>query len=328
MRPARALAALLAIAAATSAGVARAEPSIWDAARDPRTEQASFVLRAVERKLLQASESNGFDPAAGGRITRAAIAMLELSRGTRLPDVRLRFLLGTLLVDGSVRRFDDARVVLESALREAPESPLAGEGWFNLGIAYASLDEPKKEIDAYAHALDLTWKRDVRATLFMNRGEAWMRLRKLELAIADFHEAIQNADSPETSALAQYDLGVGLERSGDLPSALDAVARGASVRLQSAFGPRSVLDATSVFFVPAYEDYYYRALEAMALARSAGPDDAITLYQRARRDFTRYAALAAADDPPWLSHAKLLADTCLGKIEALQHDKRAHPRKH
>ncbi len=327
MRPAAAVAAALLVATATASTSAIARPSIWDAARDPRTRQADFVLRAVERKLIQAGESGRFDPAAGGRITRAAIAMLQLARGRDLPDVRLRFLLGTLLVDSSVRRFDDARVVLESALADAPDSPLAGEAWFNLGIAYASIDQPKKEIVAYGHALERSWSRNTRATLFMNRGEAWMHLFKLDLAIADFRQALRNADSPDTAALAEYDLGVGLERNGDLPSALDAVARGAAVRMTSAFGSRSILEASSVFFVPGYEFDYYRALEAMALARRAKPPQAILLYQRARQDFGRYAALAAADNPPWLSHAALLAETCRGKIDELKRKRtRARPR--
>ncbi|MEB2324487.1 MAG: tetratricopeptide repeat protein [Sorangiineae bacterium] len=323
-RVARLGAAVLGLAAALASSAARAEPSLWDVARDPAEARASVVLRAAERKLIESSEAS-FDPGAPARFTRAAIAMLELARGRELPDPRLRYLLGSLLADSSVRRYAEARVELERALREAPDSPLAGDAWFTLGVTFASLDDPRKEIDAYGHALGLLWRRDQRATLYMNRGEAWMRLYELRPALADFRAAVASAESPVTVALAAYDLGVGLERSGDLPSALDAVARGAAVRIPSAFGPRSVLDVSSVFFVPDYEDNYYRALEAMALARQASPAEAAPLYESASRFWERYAARAAKDRPPWLAHAALLASSCRDKARALE---RASPKPH
>lgn len=316
----------LGLALATSSGLARAEPSIWDAAKDPRAARASFLLRAVERKLVQAHDAN-FDPGAPSRITRGALAMMELARGRDLPDPRLHFLLGALLTDSAVRRFRDARAELQRALAEAPDSPLAGDAWFNLGITYASLDQPRKEIEAYGHALDRLWQTDQRATVYMNRGEAWMRLFQLEPAIADFRKATTLAATPETIALADYDLGVALERSGDLPSALDAVAHAVASRSPYSRS-RSVLDESSVFFVPAYEKYYYRALEAMTIARGLGSGDAEMFYDIAIASWERWSVFAEADKPPWFAHAKLLADTCRQKIRDLQKAPRPRRAKH
>ena len=244
---------------------ASAQPSIWDQAKQPRLAKAEHVLRAVERMFFRAQEA-AFDPDMQADFTRSALAMLELAGGSALPDVRLRFLIGELLVNPAIGRYGEAESLIRRALKEAPRHPLAGQAWFNLAIAEAKLHHPKLEIDAYNHALLPSWRPELRANIYMNRGESRMVLGQLEPALADYRRAIQLAPQPELSALAYYGLGITLERSGDLPSALDAMHKANDIRVPP-YG--SALDMSSVFFVPPYDLFYYKALSAMADARDA-----------------------------------------------------------
>lgn len=298
---------------------AHADASIWDVAKRPRLARAELVLHGVERMLARADEAS-FDPSMQADFARSALAMLEIAGGGKLPDVRLRFLLGDLLVDNSVARYREARKILRQALREAPHHPLAGRAWFDLAIADAKLDKPKEEIAAYGYALETTWDPDARANIFLNRAEARMLLGDLKHAISDYRRAVPLASRPELQALAYYGLGISLERSGDLPSALDAMATASSIRLPvRAQKLGSALDLPSVFFVPAFDRYYYRALEQMAAARPpAAPALAATALERAIADWTKYLYFAKPAGAPWIRHAELLRAECKQKRHAVE----------
>ena len=131
----------------------------------------------------------------------------------------------------------------------------------------------------------------------MNRGESSMVTGRLAEAIADYRSAVRDAGSPDTQALALWGLGVALERSGDLPSALDAVEKAAVIRLPIAGVPNATaLDLPSVFFVPAYDVYYYKALGAMASARAAErPDEKKIDLEAAIFEWDRYLEQAEPD---------------------------------
>lgn len=296
---------------------ARADVSIWDVAKQPRLARAELVLHGVERMLARSQEAS-FDPNMQADFARSALAMLEIAGGPDLPDVRLRFLLGDLLIDHNVGRYREARRILKLALRQSPHHPLAGHAWFDLAIADAKLDKPTQEIDAYGHALETTWDPDVRANIFLNRAESRMRLGDLKGALSDYRKAIPLSTRPELQALAYYGLGIALERRGDLPSALDAMATASSIRLpiqSKRLG--SALDLPSVFFVPAFDRYYYRALAQMAAARPpAKPGVAAAALKRAIDDWTKYLALAKPAGAPWTRHAELLRASCKRKLQA------------
>jgi tetratricopeptide (TPR) repeat protein len=293
----------LALAALAAAAPASADPTLWDVVRDPRTRQAQRALNAVERMMTRA-EQPIFDPALRRNFALAAIAMLELAGGKALPDPRLRFLLGKLLIRSSVEREAQARELLESALAEAPNSPLAAEGWFNLAIACAKLGDSKREHEAYTRALDVQWNADSRAIIYLNRAESSMVLGNLTAALADYREAVRLAQDAEALALAYFGLGIAQERSGDLPSALASMQRASSIRFPSPHAPLA-LDSEAVFFVPPYDKYYYKALTAMAQARYATDvGERKRAWEEAIMHWQAYLERAEPDATPWVPNAR------------------------
>ncbi len=314
--PSKAWAAWLVAAALVLPARASAQPSIWDEARDPHLAKAEHVLHAVERMLLRAQEAQS-DPDMRADFTRSALAMIELAGGSELPDVRLKYLLGDLLIDPAVGRYAEAADLLHRALRQAPQHPLAAQGWFDLAIAEAKLHKPQKEIDAYNHALERMWQPDLRANVYMNRGESKMVMGRLQPALADYRHAIEIAQRPSLLALAYYGIGITLERSGDLPSALDAMHKANAIKIPP-LGIGSALDLPTVFFVPAYDMAYYKALSRMAAARDATkPSDKVELLQNAVAYWKRYLVPAERDHQPWVQHAKLLLGSCQRKLAKL-----------
>jgi tetratricopeptide (TPR) repeat protein len=320
-----------------------AQASIWDAARDPRLRRAEQLLSRVETQFYEAARARararsgntllllgllGLDSdSLNDKATiLAAIRLLEVNRATELPDRRLWFLLGRLYVatGESPAELSRGRDVLEKALRMAQSSPLAPNGWYELGILYARLDDPAREYDAYTHALEAMWDPDRRASTFYNRCDTDTRLRKLKEAVSDCQTAISLAQDPMTQVLAYLALGVALERSGDLPAGLKALAIAANMRVPSTSVRLMdfVLALNEVFFVPPYEEAYIRGLTDMAVARSA-PDPKIgaAAYKDAIGHFEEYLKRAEPDREPWVVNARRLLETCqreLAKLEKTQ----------
>ncbi len=279
-----------------------AQPSVWDVAKDPRRARAYQALVSVERMIMRADQSS-FDPSMQRNFTRAGLTMLELAGGDRLPDPRLGFLLGDLLVDSSIGRDREAIEVLRHAIEQAPQSPLAARAWFDIAIASARRGDPAAERDAYDHALTLAWEKDFRANVYMNRGESRMVLGDLKGAISDYRQAIRLSQRPELSSLAYYGLGIALERSGDLPSALDAMRVARAVQVP---GLGTSLDLPSVFFVPAFDIHYYKALSALSAERDARePARKAELLADAIEHWKAYLKEAVPARHRWVDRAKL-----------------------
>jgi tetratricopeptide (TPR) repeat protein len=295
----RAISALALVAVTFGAASAGAQPSIWDAAREPNTVKEYQTLVAVERMLSRSSGDDDLDPFLQRDFQQAAIAMLELTGGERLSDERLGFVLGDLLADTSVGRDDAAKRMLERALRRAPNSPLAGRGWFNLAIVSARLGKPTDERKAYTLSLERIYDPAFRANIYMNRGESSMVLGDMDQAVADYRRAIKLADSPRLQALAYYGLGITLERGGDMPAALDAMRQA-----RSTFAP--ALDMDSVFFVPSYDVFYYKALGEMSAARDAKKPREIALHLFTAQDYwERYLEQAEPEKHRWVLNARM-----------------------
>lgn len=297
----RASAVAIAVAIGAGAPSLHAQPSVWDVARDPRTARSHHALVAVERMLMRADMV--FDPLLSRNFTRAGLAMLELAGGEELPDARVHYLLGELLLDASVSREEEARKVLTRALQMAPDSPLAGRGWFNLAIASAKLDDPAREHSAYTRALQVAWEPRFRANILINRAESSMVLGDLRGAIRGYRAAIRLAAGPDHQALAHYGLGIALERSGDLPAALEAMRVAENITLPP-WG--SALDLPGVFFVPSFDKHYYRALGAMAIARDAADEAARRAeLERALDEWRAYLKEAEPANHTWVKNAEL-----------------------
>jgi tetratricopeptide (TPR) repeat protein len=196
--------------------------------------------------------------------------------------------------------------LLERAVRDAPNSPLAAQGFANLAIAAAKLGDREAEHAAYLRALERTWEPDARASLLSNLAESDMARGDLSRAVREYRQALISAQ-PDLVAGAYYGLAVALDRSGDLPAALSAAKRAISIQLpMSAFPSSSVLDLPNVFFTPSYEIHYYKALGAMAAAELAKDDvgrrDALA---DAAEHWSSYLVRAEVEQARWAPRAQL-----------------------
>lgn len=295
------------------AGPVRADPSIWQRAARPEAPRSQQLLNRVERMLGTAGllELNA-------EFSAGAVALFQLTDAryrcstdpaakTAPLDPRLEYFIGGALVQAEMQREVDARCLLERALREAPDSPLAAQGYFNLALAAGKLGDRKAERAAYLHALEITWDRDMRANVYGNLAESDMGGGDLRRAVREYRMALASSQQPDIVALAYYGLAVALDRSGDLPSALDAAKRALAVQLPpTVFSAPSVLDLPSVSFTPSYEIHYYKALGAMATAANAKDDSARReALADAAEHWSAYLVRAEPDHTPWVQAAKL-----------------------
>jgi len=312
---------------------ARAAPNIWQRAREPRLLAQQAMLNRIER-LLGSLGLPEFD----AELSAGAIALTQLGQSNWpclsrrdagsaaaseasevVLDPRLEYLIGGALLDSQSGHEQQARCMLERALRDAPNSPLAARGLSDLAIAAAKLGDRQAEHAAYVRALELTWQPDSRANLLANLAESDMALGDLPKAIRGYRAALATSQHPELIAGAYYGLAVALDRSGDLPAALTAAKRAISVQLPpTLFAAGSVLDLPNVFFTPAYEIHYYKALGAMAAAEFA--DDELSrrdALASADEQWARYLAAAEPDRAPYAARAALHKASVARKLAEL-----------
>ncbi len=293
----------------------RADPNLWQRAGDPASASQQFVLNRIER-TLGAIGLYEIDP----ELSAAAIAMSVLSqtlpacrgpadaaRPRTAAQARFDYLIGSALLESHSNREADARCLLERALRALPESPLAARGWFQLGIAAAMLGDRSAERAAYVRALAVTWAPDVRAILRANLAESEMGAGDLKAALRDYRLALSDAHQPDALSSAYFGLAVALDRSGDLPSALDAAGHASAIQLPPTLFPvGSVLDLPGTFFTPSYEIHYYKALAAMADARQAKDQAAErAALTQAEEQWSAYLAPAETEHAAWAPRARL-----------------------
>jgi tetratricopeptide (TPR) repeat protein len=320
---------IVAAALAASLLLARslaAEPTIWQAAKEPRRVAAERLLVRVEKKLL-AAESASEHPALVLQEKREAIALLT-ALGEGLPEPRLRFLLGRLLIEPPADDYAEARRLLEQALGEAPDSAFAGSAWFDLGIACAKLGDVDCEEAAYTRALDVVWDPDLRAEIHVNRADASMVQGDLATALGDYRRAIALGPDVVALTLAYYGRGVALERSGDLPGALEAMNHGTG--LWPPYFLTTVLDWPSVFFVPPYDIYYYKALIAQARAQAARSSGSLDDQERTLAEaigyWRQYLDEAERAGHRWVPNARARLGTVERSLKALRAGRGRRPR--
>jgi tetratricopeptide (TPR) repeat protein len=194
---------------------------------------------------------------------------------------------------------------------------MAVEAWHGLSTAYAKLSIRDREREAYNQVLDLDPRPFFRGIVYYNRGDLELEAGDLDAAIADYRRAIPLMFGPLEPSLAYWSLGLALERNGDLPSALDAVAMAQTIYA----GPHflTALDDPRAFFVPPYEKSYLAALGELACARDAPTAElAIRSYEDARTYFEDYILRALPDKHRGLSNAKLELRMIERKLRALE----------
>ncbi|MCB9586307.1 MAG: tetratricopeptide repeat protein [Polyangiaceae bacterium] len=272
-----------------------AEPSLWEAARDPQAAVAEKSYEGAQRMFARSLEAERFSTRSAKNLERASLALAELAEGHGSAEVD--YFLGHLLSLGpDLKR---AETVLRRALARDPASPLARRAWFDLGILRAKAGDSKGEYDSYTRALDTSWERGLRGNLYLNRAESAMVQGRLTDALRDYQQAVKIGNEPSLQALAYWGISIVQDRLGDLPAALQAAT------LATKIYP-GALDLPSVFFVPRYDIHYYRALTWMALAKdAAGAGGRAEGYARASQAWEAYLAEAVPAKAEWVVNARL-----------------------
>lgn len=288
---------------------AKAVPTVWQRARNPAAVKAQRALVDLERWALGAYDDNVKLGERRGLLL-GAVAMAELRGATQLPDIRIKFLLGQVLADYSVRREDDARALLEAALAEAPNHPLAASAWATLAELDVRLGATAQAHAAFAQALERMWRPDARARIYGARAGLFLQQGDAMAALADFRRALRLAAAADLVVRLRYGLAVALERGGDLPAALRQLRIAAALQSKGGTAALDALDLPDVSFVPPIEFFYYKGLEALAAGRFAETRaDARLDYRAAANFFTRYLE-HAEPKAPWVGHAERLRAAC------------------
>jgi tetratricopeptide (TPR) repeat protein len=279
-------------------------PLLWERAGDPKRADAEKAHRAVQALLNEAQQYRLSSPMGQEQLARA-LRVLDDVHADNSPDVRLRFDSGKVL--SQLSDYGRATPVLETALHEAPNHPLATEAYYSLAICYAKQSRPEEEIRAYDDFLRRETDSTARAMALSNRGEAQMLLGRVSTAIADYRASL--ALEPD-GVLAHWDLAVALDRSGDTPGAM------VEAKAAITFDPLDQqLESPNVFFMPPYDRYWYEGLGAMA--RAADMDDAATSilwWETAVGKWRDFVGIADSDDR-WLPLAKAHLASCEQKLQ-------------
>jgi tetratricopeptide (TPR) repeat protein len=166
-----------------------------------------------------------------------------------------------------------------------------------LGIVYSRLGRFADALAEYDRALRLVhgarlgapliYDLDDNAVLYGNSAETLMALGRLDEAIARYQRAAELSQAPSASwELAQWGLGIALDRDGQEEGAVQAVDRALS-----ADPGLTRLNDEEVFFEPPGDQHYYLGLgHAVAFSRWNAPLD----LARAVQAFERYLAVKPA----------------------------------
>lgn len=307
-----ALALVLASLAASGPRPAAAlPPDPWDSARDP-------AVAVIEQKLDEAAERLDEAAATRSEIVRRRIVVeardLLESLGRLTRPTRARLLLGRAysMLD------DDARVIatLAPALAADPDAPDAAQAFFELAVAYARADRPRDEIAAYDRLLERQHEPGWRHVPLSNRAESRAKIGDFVGAVADYRASI--ALAPD-DALPRWGLAVALDRTGDLARALEEGGHALAVDA----GSSSVLDRPGVFFVPAYERWWYHALRQLtAASRAQALDERSAHLETAARLWQLFVEQAPSSDR-WVPLARARMKHCENQLARLR--SRARP---
>jgi tetratricopeptide (TPR) repeat protein len=239
-----------------------------------------------------------------------ALAVAELTGARAFDDPELLVLLSQALLGAELGREDEAVTLLERALSAVPPDALWLQAEIRPLLAAAARKEPERAAREVTRALPLVWEPSVRSILLRERAEAKMALGQVRASAADARAALAAASTPVQRALARFELGLALERAGDLPSALSEihVARLSAPALGGS--ELGILDLPGVFVFRPEDAHYVAALDAMAAARTASDArEALLGYERAVVAWEHYMAQAPADDR-WLFVARVHATEC------------------
>lgn len=322
------LAAGLAFVLAMAPAVALADtpPTVWDLAKNPDAFAQRRQHLAIERDIETVDALAG-DPQliAHAHVFMAednARMLVEAYAGRR--DAWLRF--DQAWVAMRRQQWAAAIPILEGLAKELGHSAFSLEVWQKLAECYVHLERTPDEIRAYDEVLARASTDLERLTPMLNQGEAYMRSGDADGAVSRFRELLDLAaktSNADITLLADWDLTVALDRSGDFRRALEK-SRETLRTTQVALLLIKPINAT-VYFVPEYERSWYLALGEAGLALEATkPREAADHWRAAESEMTSYvngATLHGGDK--WLDLARRRLDEI--RRRRAEADKRVPP---
>jgi tetratricopeptide (TPR) repeat protein len=264
-------------------------------------------MARAEEFVLQ-SEMIGSSSSAGRGFLRMAVTELRRAKAQEAQDFRPRIFLGRIY-----EMLGDDRIaleLLEPAIAQAGEHPVVIDAHFVAAISCARLGDSRREIEHYDALLRMETSLQNRATALTNQAEAYMLLGEMEQAVDDYREALELIPD---AALTHWGLAVALDRSGDPQGATQeaALALGSDPDSRQLMSP-------NVFFVPAYDRYWYIALGAIAKARAADTSEArVQWWNWSAQMWTQYIDAASASDR-WLGLARAHREACQRELQKVQ----------
>lgn len=294
-------------------GTRALEPGRWESVARPAAASEAALVRSVERTRVPREDLFSSEDMLELLNQRAAV-MLELGATKETPGAPLAYLRADVLYNAGATFAPQAEAALRYALHHYPESPLAASAWQDLAHLLGLHGQRSEELGAYRRALAGQWWQPGRAELRLNMAEVTMALGDVTGALSLYEQALTTDASPELQALARWGAAVALERSMDLPSAMQLVVQASSARFPAGALSVSAIDLPGVYFSPAYEEHYYRALAAMAQAAEEKEESAkiAEKYQTAAYLWTLYISGAVREQSDkWLENAKRHRAFCL-----------------
>jgi tetratricopeptide (TPR) repeat protein len=300
---------------------ASAQPTLWQRAAEPGA-QLRYKARVRAEQLFEQANDARADPDLLRDLSLGGAALLELSGGARR-DPWQSVLLGRVLLDAQPGREREAVALIERGVYALPASDFKRASLFDVGLGAMLSGDLEHADRAFTAALALAWDPDYRASIHRNRGKARMLAGRLSEAVADFRAAVGLARGVEVMALSHFGLGVALERNGDYLQAMQEVERGVAVRLPvPPYPSESVLDLPSLRWFPEYDVHYFRALAAMAEARSAEtPELEQDRYELALESWEQYLPAAEASKDRFLSNAQRHRKRCAEALKRLTRER-------
>ncbi len=275
--------------------VAQAAPaSVWQRAeRAARGEDPGALSRGYHQALRLEMMATLLGSARGDAVVEdlrmRGVSSLLVGGAARSDDPQVLRLLGAMYA--SLRRCEQADVVLRRSIALAPADPQSASAWFDVAICASVRGDRAAEADGYERALAIADDPHERATLESNLAEAKMGLGDLPAGIAAAERSIAIRDDVPA---AHWNLAILHDRADDGAAALAAARDAIALDPNFAF-----LDGPGVFFEPFFERHWYHALGELALAERALAGRVSAIERRGHLEAARqeYEAWLAAAGP-------------------------------
>lgn len=319
---------------------ASAEPTRWAKIRDPELGDEQRLRQKIEERLLdhQRDRTSTFAEtlfAEDAQLKKARLELEDASVSTST-SVVLKLLYGRIMF--ALEQWDGARAMFRQvvstpstgmtpACSEAPRGgwcaglpdALRSDVLNDLAIAEARLGGQAVEVVTYESAVAFEPTPSARSTMLANQSEGFMVGGDIERAIEGYWGAIETLTFADqrmgflASPTTWWSLGVALDRSGDLGGALEAIGRA------RAYDPRDqMLSGEGWFFVPAYDEAYFKALgHWQAAQRSEVLEQKVAEMEMSVRAWRRYVDAAPPSDH-WLAIAKRRLERAEREFASLQ----------